>query len=281
MSSKKHRVSIKQISQKIVDGKTLREYQEPELFKVKFQPSSICRSFRAAWDIPPDGFMDYGIYSTFHTNLREKDCDFAKSEECLKHHTKLIESRKAWAKGKITNGDLDLAERRFAHFIPSVKYDEDLDLVVHLTKKPVYWRNFIEECLLFRDVRPTLVTQPLPEPKVSWNNNLQRNELTIGNIFSDTAAKDFTDRRFTEKLKKLQKKLPEYGSIPRGKKSFSFGMKVLELENSGLSDREKADKIAGINIDGEDFMKSPREDLKSKNRVKTTRRRMKQRIRPI
>jgi hypothetical protein len=277
MSAKKRKTSKKRPSQKIVDGRTLRGYQEPELFKAKFQRSATCHSFRRAWNIPPDGFRDYGIYSTFHTDLREKDRDFAKSEECLKHHAKLIESRKAWAKGKITNGDLDIAERRFAHFIHSVKYDEDLDLVVHLSKKPVYWRSFIEGCLLFRDARPTLVTRPLPEPKVLWSNDLQRNELTIGNIFPDTTAKDFTDRRFTEKLKELQKRLPGYGPRPRSKKSFSFGMKVLELENSGLSNQEKADKIAGINIDSEDFMKSPREDLKSKNRVKTMQRRMKKR----
>ncbi len=280
MLAKKRKISKKKASREreILDSETLREYQEPELFKVKFQKSETCRSFRRAWHIPVDGFDDYSAYSPFHTDLRKKDYDYAESEKFPKHRAEFIKSRKAWAEGKITAGALEMAEWSFARLTPSVKYDEDLDGLVRTYKKPLYWRDFIEECVLLRDVRPTFVTRPLPEPKVSWNNGLQRNELTIENIYSDTAVKDFTSREFTEKFNKLRKRLPGYGPRPRSKKSFGFGIKVLELEDSGLSDIQKADKIEGIEIKAIAFMKNPDVDLKNKNRVKTVRHRMKKRI---
>lgn len=278
MVSNKRKILKKRSSQKIIDGETLREYQESTLFKMGFQESEMCYIFRRAWHVPPDGFDDHESYIIFHSDLQEKDLAYVKTEKYLKRHTELIKKRRAWANGKVTDGELEFAERNFVRFVPSIKYNEDIDYVVRKSKKPIYWRGFIEECLLFKNVNPTLVMRPLPEPKLSWSNYLQRNELTIENIFPDTTVKDFSNREFTEKLKKSQKKLIGYGLTRRKKPNFSFGMKVFELEDSGLSNIEKADKVRGVNTIDDAFMRSPHEDIKSKNRVKTARRRLKRRI---
>jgi hypothetical protein len=275
MSPKKKKTIKKDGLPEIIDGTTFREYQEPELFKKKFQASETCRLFRQAWHIPAAGFDEYSSYAPFHEELRKKDRVYTESDEFIKRRAILLKARRKWADGKMTDGDLEFATYEFGRRLPSVKYDEDVDSIVRKSNKPSYWRNFIEECLLFREVRPTFITRPPLELKARWSNDLQQYEIVIGNIFYDTAAKDFTATDFTRKLKELQKKLSGHGRKPRQKKSFGYGLKILELEGSGLTNLQKADRIEGVDSEDAFFGKSPKDDAKRKSRLKTRKRRMK------
>jgi hypothetical protein len=265
----------------IVDGTKLREYQEPQLFKQKFQRSETCRLFRKAWHIPPDGFEKYSSYGIFHDELRKMDAAYATSETFTKNRATLIAKRKLWAEYKISDGDLELATYEFARRIPSVKYDEDLDSIVRKSKKPPYWRSFIEECLLFHEAETEFVNRPPLELKAKWNNDLKRYEILIGNIFYDTTAEEFAERRFTKTLHDLQKRYLAYGPVPRQKKNFPLDMGILKHETSGLTDRMIADEVEGdTDTKSSTFMRSPREDQKRKNKVKTARKRLKKRLKP-
>ncbi len=90
---------------------------------------------------------------------------YAESEEFIKRRAILLKARRKWADHKITDGNLEFATYEFGRRVPSVKYDEDLDSIVRKSNKPPYWRNFIEECLLFCEVRPTFITRPPLELK--------------------------------------------------------------------------------------------------------------------
>jgi hypothetical protein len=268
-----HKKKPKEI--KVIDGATSREYQAPELFKKKFQNSLECRKFRLAWQIPVNGYDDHRAYGTFYEHLHAQDRAYAKSEKFVSNRAILLEARKKWAEGKIRDGELEWNTREFERRIPSVKYDEDLDTIVRKSKKPPYWRNFIEECILFHDVDPTFISRPRLEPKLQWSNDRQDYEIIIGNIFADTTAEDFRSIGFAHQLKKLQTKLAVHAPTPRRKKNFEPGLKLMDLEDDKLTDREKADLIEGISPNDPTFMKTPKQDEKRKSKIKSMRRRIK------
>ena len=236
---------------KIIDGETLREYQEPEIFKLKFQQSKTCNLFRKAWHIPTKGFSGDNAYYEFHAGLTKKDSEYIKSDKYKLRYAEIVKKRKKWAEGKIRKSDLDFTEHNFSLFIPGVKYNFDLDRITILEKKPIYWRDFVEECLLLKNPLTKFVYRPLPEPKIEWSNDLQRYKLIIENIFSDTTNKDFDNPIFTEKLKNMQKKLSGYGRVPRSKGAFKIDSKILESDKnlSSSSDWEKVDYVYGEQSD--------------------------------
>lgn len=276
MAKLRSKAELKKAKPEFIDGELMKEYQEPEIFKMKFQQSENCRLFRKAWGIPAKGFESFERRFQFHEDLRKKDYEYSKLDRCKSRWSEVTKKRMAWARGKIKKSELELAEFNFALTIPTVKYDFDLDGVVIIEKKPTYWRSFIETCLLLQNPMPQFIQRPLPKPKLQRSNELQRYELTIENIFADTTIRDFSAPEFIRMLKKYRKTLPGYGPTKRSKSSFKAGQMILELdENGSLYDWEKADKIEGL----EDIPStSPREDQRRKNRVKQIRHRTKRRL---
>lgn len=263
----------KTVRPKIRDVETMREYQEAQLFKRDFQRSRQCQLFRVAWGMPLDGFPDYQSIEAWEDRSQTRFDEFMKTEKFKSQQAALVGKRHLWADGKISKGELEIEERGFSMLEPQTKFDIDLERLLVKLNKPLYWREFVEDCILYRDVDDfTFITRPTPKPVLKWSNSLQRNELTIQNIFPDTTIKDFSHTEFVEELKKLQKKLPGSGIRMRAKRSFKAEQELQALDaETGLHDYEKADVIYKPSDD------SAQEDQKRKNRVKQVRHRSKKR----
>jgi hypothetical protein len=224
------------------------QYQNALIFRQTFQKSNKCKKFRIAWGIPLDGFKDHQSYQAWYKKVLQETNEYYKSEKYKKQQKKLLDKRIQWAKGKITKSDLHLFGLRATFAIPLPKLTYDIDTYTIESGKPIYWRYYIEECLLFETPRLSFPTRPLPDPKLKWNFDYQFYELIIENVFPDTTTKDFDDKKFTGKLNKLQKKLLGYEEKKsRQKKSVEFGLQIINADEKKpyLSDLEKAEEITG------------------------------------
>ncbi|RJO61202.1 hypothetical protein C4544_03465 [candidate division WS5 bacterium] len=250
------------------------EYQEALLLKLWFQKSDECLKFREVWDIPAGGFTGYQEYNIWYQKLIADTNTYLTSDKYKEWQKKLTVKHKERYQGKITPVDVEIFAYRAHLTVPLHKFEHDVGQATIHSGKPVYWRYFIERCLLFKDFDVFPVTRPLPEPKTHWDNYTQTYDLTIENIFPDTTTKDFDDRRFTRKLKEMQKKLPGYQkSRPRLKRKLEYGLKALELDKQrpGLSDVEKTEELEG-EVSSGNWGEIER---KRANNLKHTRRRLK------
>ena len=250
-----------------------KEYQEALLFRLSFQKSKQCLLFRVAWGIFGYGFKNYGEYNEWYKNLIEKTNTYYKSKKEKDRKNKILEKRKELSDGKITDTDFRFFAHRSTFAIPLNKYNYDIDQITIHSGKPIYWRDYIEECLIFETPLSFFPIRPLPEPELKWDFENQFYELIIENVFPDTTTKDFDRKEFTEKLKKLQKKLPGYkDKKTRVKRSFDFGMKVKSLDDTTkLTDWEKGEEIEG-EAEFENFGSI---EKRRKNKVKQARHRFK------
>ncbi len=253
-----------------------REYQEAEVFKLDFQESKECKDFRKAWGIPSEGFPDYQSYERWNTKLNETTNAYIRSEQYIRDREQIQEKRKEEYEKKITRTSFEVFANHVQLRTPLFKYEFDVDQTTINSGQPVYWRHFIEKCILMSNFEVMPVRRPIPEARISWSNESFMYELIIENIFPDTTQKDFKDRGFQKKFRDLQTKLPGYKKIiPRRKKKFDYVLGVLkaDAEMPDTSDTEKSDHIDGVN-ESEDLAGTDRKRL---NRLKQTRHRLKRR----
>lgn len=253
-----------------------REYQEAEVFKLDFQESKECKDFRKAWGIPREGFPDHQSYQQWNAKLIETTNAYTRSERYIRDRKQIKEKRKEEFERKITRTSFKVFANHVQLRIPLFKYEFDVDQTTIKSGQPIYWREFIEKCILMNNFEAMPVRRPPPEPRVSWSNDSFMYELVIENIFPDTTQKDFNDRWFKKKFKDLQTKLPGYKKIrPRRKKKFDYVLGVLKADDEmpDTSDIEKSDHIEGVN-ESEDLAGTDRKRL---NRLKQTRHRLKTR----
>jgi hypothetical protein len=244
-------------------------YQDALIFRTAFQQSKFCIQFRKAWKIPEEGFKDYKEYEKWNVQLIEDTNAFYKSKKYKNIEKKKEEMR------KVNDQDLNIFCLRSIFVIPLLKFNYDVDNATLRSGKPVYFRDYIEECLLFKIPRISFPTRPLPEPKLQWDFNNQFYNLTIENIFPDTTSKDFDNKKFTEALEKLKTKLPGYGEKKtRVKKNVESGLNLLEIDakNLGLDDFQKFELLThqdlALEVDG-------KAEQKIKNNVRQNRLRVK------
>lgn len=223
------------------------ESQNAELFRIGFLDSSECLKFRKAWDIPEGGFDAQSDYDLWNKKFFQAISDYYASDKNKARLKKLGKKKMELGKGKITESDFAFYAQELAFANPNYKYGYDVMRVVLASEKPTYWKEYIEQCLVFKNPKYPAPWKPLPEPKLRWNEEFQFYDLVIENIFPDTGTKDFDDPRFTEKLDELKKKIPGNSSYrPRYKKNFSYGMDVLKLDAEApyLVDTEKAQELS-------------------------------------
>lgn len=252
-----------------------REYQATYLFKRTFQASALCLDFRKAWRIPIGGFKDEKEFKPWYKSLARESNEYVQSEKYSEDQEQIQEKIKQESENKITRTELELFASDKRTLIPVEKFDYDIDQVTLESGKPVYWRRFIERCLLFGDFDFYPVLKPPLDLNLRWHNDSQSYDLTISNIFSDTTTKDFDDPGFTKKLKELQAKLPGHTNKKiRKKKNFEFGLQIhkVDTEHPGFSDVQKSEEIMG-EVDSIDF--GPEERRRAK-KVRQTRYRLKQ-----
>lgn len=229
-------------------NKSETERQNAELFKIKFQTSGKCISFRKAWGIPDKGFNTQKEHGFWYKKYIESINTYYKSDKYKERNNELKKKRREFADDKITESDIFFFSQRLAFANPEYKYEYDLNRMVLNSGKPIYWKDFIEQCILFNNPTYGFPQKPLPQPELRWNREYQFYDLIIENIFPDTVTKDFDEIDFTNKLKELKKKIPghsEYHS--KYKKNFDFGMKIIEIDKEDyLSDIEKTQDLNGI-----------------------------------
>jgi hypothetical protein len=248
------------------------QYQRALIFSVGFQKSEDCKSFRKAWAIPAEGFLGYPDWHVWEAKLIERTNTYYRSDKYKAGQAQITRKRLEVARGKITETDLKIFAMRKSWAIPLHKYDYDIDQITVASGLPIYWRDFIEQCLLFSTIERMYVQpirKPLPTPRLKWNFYGQCHEMVIEDVFPDTNVRDFTSKKFTRQLQELQKKLPGYSAKkPRRKKTLEFGLEIQKLDQqSKLTDMEKADAIMG-EIGGLDFGSL---DRKRSNRVRQAR----------
>lgn len=230
---------------------------------------------RRAWGIPVDGFLTHQEHQDWYTKLVEQTNKYLKSEKYRDLEAKRDKMRLRVAHGKVVDIDFKLFAYRVWKTVPMYKFDYDVDCVTVQSGKPVYWRHFIEQCILFSKPQITQISRPKPEPHVAWDNYSQCYSMTIENLFPDTTLQDFQSREFSEKFKKLQKKLPGYQTHKsRRKRTLTEMEQLAELDReTNLSDYEKGEKIFGVVEDG-------LVETKRRNNIKQRRNRLKKYVDP-
>ncbi len=254
------------------------DYQVAFSFRTKFQKSKGCLKFRIAWGIPQLGFKNSADYYEWDKEHVKQINAYNKSEKYKEHQQKIKNKRQEYFDRKITEFDFKWYAQGVNFANPNFKFSYDIDQITLNSGMPIYWRDYIEECLLFENPRVTFPSKPLPEPTLKWNEMYQFYELIIDNIFPDTTTKDFDNKKFTKKLKELKLKIPG-GRTPqsRKKKNFEFGIELLELDKQKpeLSDFEKTETIKNKSlIDNLDIVK----ERKIKNNTRQIRKRTKKYI---
>lgn len=225
-----------------------KEYQVSSMFKRAFQSSPHCLKFREAWKIPIKGLGNEQEYATWYGSLIQETNEYYQSERYRGVQEKIKEKRKEVYEGKITDNELKFFASQKWLLVPLHKFDYDVDQTTLASGRPVYWRDFIERCLLFEEFDIFPVRKPVLQARLYWDNYSQSNDIKIENIFPDTTTKDFDNPEFVKKLKELQTKLPGYTKKQtRIKKNFEFGQRLLKLdaERPGLSDIQKVEEIDG------------------------------------
>ncbi len=232
---------------KLIKIEETREYQEADIFRREFQDSETCKDFRARWKIPQNGLENSDQFEEWEKGWMKYYDRFEKTEKFKTQYKRLKRVRVQFGLEPPHVSDLEWAELQFSLLHPLNKFDFDLDrLTLRTLRKPLYWRPFIRDCVLFHTVESEMISRPVPKPRLSWDNRLQRNVITIEDIFPDTTVSDFNSTDFTEKLRELQKKLPGYGILPRVKKNFKIEQVLPDLDSQGaLSDALKADEVYG------------------------------------
>lgn len=248
-------------------------FQDAYIFRVNFQQSDRCLEFRRAWKIPESGFKHYKEYEKWHIKLIKGTNAYYKSEKY-----KDVEKKKEKMR-KLNDQNLKLFSLRSTFVIPLLKFSYDIDqITIRSSGKPVYFRDYIEECLLFETPRISFPTRPLPEPKLQWNFEHQFYDLIIQNVFSDTTSKDFDNKKFTQALERLKAKLPGYTEKKtRTKKNFDKGVAVLAIDKQEphLDDFQKMELVLGEDLALGLLDDEGNKEQKIKNNIKQTRSRTK------
>lgn len=251
---------------------TPKAYQDAYIFRVQFQQSDFCCQFRKAWKIPETGFKNHKEYEKWYVKLIEDTNTYCKSKKYKDVEKKKEEMR------KLNDQNLKLFSLRSMFAIPLTKFTYDVDKATLRSGKPVYFRDYVEECLLFENPRISFPTRPLPEPKLQWNFEHQFYDLVIENIFPDTTSKDFDNKKFTQALEKLKAKLPGYTEKKtRTKKNFDKGVAVIAIDTQEphLDDFQKMELVLGEDLALGLLDAEENKEQKIKNNIKQTRSRTK------
>ena len=205
-------------------------YQKALLFKLRFQKSKLCKNFRKEWSIPQNGFKDNKGYQKWYSDLIAKTNKYYKSKKCQESRNILKQKRKDRSSGKISDAEFIRYVFIEDYKVPSYRYEVQLSRTVVQAGKPMYWKYFIEQCLLFNNYDVLPITRPVPKPNLEWNPYVGAYYMTIDNIFSDTTIEDFRNKSFTEEFKKLQKKMPGYeDKKPRLKPKLEYAIAISEI----------------------------------------------------
>lgn len=229
-----------------VNKQTKTGRQQAEIFRLIFQESKSCKMFRIRWGIPAKGFKNRNDYYKWNNELNKEINEYHKSNKYKKYREEIKRKKIEQAEGKIRQFDLDLFVQNIVLRDPYYKLEHDISWITLKSSKPIYWRDFIEQCLFFENPDICFPDKPLPTPKLEWNSKYQFYELVIKNIFPDTDAKDFTNRYFLREFEKLKIGLPGFNNLkPRHRKDLDFGLKLIEIDRSRpyLSDFEKYEEI--------------------------------------
>lgn len=260
-----------------------REYQLAYLFWQKFKKSKSCLQFRVAWKIPHEGFSSREEYKVWEGDLFKKTNERFESAEYKELIAQRDQMRIRVAEGKASQSDFLVFAYSIEETIPLDKYRMDIAHLMNFWDQPLYWRDFIEQCVLFKDPTIRPVIRPIPSPKALWDNDLQTYILRIENIFPDTPLIDFHAKHFTREYFRLVKKLPGYPKKKeRFKESFETQKKYFDLKsekssqyglgNKKLSDYELGDRLYEKTENGV-------QETKNKERAKKIRQRMEKFVR--
>ncbi len=249
--------------------------QQAEIFRLIFQDSKRCRMFRNLWGISPKGFNNREKYRNWDKKIINETNEYRKSEKYKKFKEQINKKKLDHAKGKATQFDLELFSQDIQLHDPSYKLEFDISNITLKSGKPIYWRDFIEQCLFFKNPDICFPDKPLPTPTLKLDSRYQFYELIIDNIFPDTDIKDFNSKSFREQFEKLRVKLPGFNKLaPRYRKDLEFGLKLIEIDRNMpyLSDFEKYEKITG-----EDWAQkvNGKQEKNIKNKVRQARLRIK------
>lgn len=253
-------------------------------FSKQFTASKSCLQFRVAWKIPHEGFSSLAEYKTWKSDLIKKTNERFKSAEYKDLIAQRDQMRIRVAEGKASQSDLLVFAHSVEETIPLDKYRMDLTHLTNFWGKPLYWKDFIEQCVLFKDFKIYPVIRPTPSPKAFWDNDLQTYILRIENVFPDTPLIDFHAKRFTREYLHLVKKMPGY---PKKKERIKVDFETYKkyfvinsekssghaLENRKLSDYELGERLYGSTEDGV-------QETKNKERAKKKRQRIEKLVRP-
>jgi len=249
--------------------------QQAEIFRLKFQDSNICKKFRIYWNVPLDGFKNRNEYYKWDEKHVQEVNEYRKSEKYKENREKIKEKKLEQAQGKISRFDLEFFAHRLGLYDPSAKLEFDISHITLKSGKPIYWRDFIEQCLFFANPDICFPDKPLPEPKLKWSNTYQYYELIIKDIYPDTDIKDFTNRKFLKEFEKLKEKLPGFNNLePRYRKDLDFCLKLREIDKTMpyLDDFQKYEHVTEEDLSQTTNLK---QEKKIKNKVKQARLRTK------
>ncbi len=249
--------------------------QQAEIFRLIFQESKSCKMFRIRWGIPANGFKDRNEYREWDKKHIDKVNEYRKSQEYKKYNEQIKRKKNDLAKNKITQCDLEVFAQNIQLHDPDYRLEFGISWITLKSGKPIYWRDFIEQCLFFEKPDLCFPDKPLPIPKLKWDNRYQFYELTIDHIFPDTDVKDFSSKYFQKQFEKLKVKLPGFNKqAPRYRKDLEFGLKLLEIDRvaPNLSDFEKYEEITG-----EDWAQrvNGKQEKNIKNKIRQARLRIK------
>jgi hypothetical protein len=218
------------------------EYQQAVIFQIKLQKSERCKKFRKAWGIPLAGFNDQKDYSTWKKKLVKKTNVYLKSEKYKGYEKTIAEKYLLVGQGKISDGELQHTANLVLRTVPLHAFDYNVGRVTIEEDQPEYMRDFVEQCLLFKKPSFIGIVRPKPKPVLKFDSYSGTKRIIIEEIHSDTSTKDFDDSGFTRELRKLQKELLGLSKAQgRFKKSMEYGVQLLDLDKTNLTDIEKAD----------------------------------------
>ncbi|MCC7004844.1 hypothetical protein IT397_02925 [Candidatus Nomurabacteria bacterium] len=254
------------------NSKETKEYQNAHLFWEKFRFSKLCLQFRVAWKIPAEGFMLKSQFVDWNKNLIDKTNKWLQSEKYKSYLEKRDKMKIQVACGTASQDLFFDFARKVWLTVPLYKYQADLNDLVKRFDLPLYWFDFVEECVLYAQPEIRRIVRPSPEPMVKWDNILQCYVLYISQIFPETTIEDFRTKRFVKKYKALLKKLPGYKmSLSRSKKQFVAIEKIINLpKKTYLADYELSDYLYGC-IDNDGSTETKRRNSVKKLRQRTRR----------
>lgn len=188
--------------------------QDAKIIYSKLEKMGCMEKFRTAWHLPPNGFLGKQNYYKWREEFLVKATNnFLRSRQYRAMKEEIWKKKLQWAKDKIHFSQIEAWGLKMQLKQPLFKFEYDIEQIMSALKIPNCYQTFVEQSLVLKEMSNLFpVDRDLPRPEFSFDPNTGRKRLFI-EVFSDTKIKDFKDKWFQAELKKLQKKVYDYGTI--------------------------------------------------------------------